>query len=352
MSDDCFTIKKVYDRKTKEELDVDKLCFDSIIHEYSNTKKRIFRLFHDNVLITRNNSFMCEYECKTCSRLQVVTLNNMCRKKNKNIMFCMTCKEHDPDKSHPGEKQSLYDRLLNDQKDFDKEDDDFKMNYFRKHLSNEEFMNLSSKIRSFQNDKFSNLEDFEYFPCVKIGNQNRFNPYLYDKTRDVLEKCCYIKFVCECCGSTFKSRDLFSQKNKYKLLCNDCSFTNNILKIRYTTTFSGKRIRFQSHFEKKFIDFCNENEIEIENGPNVSYTFDKQRVYRVGFQLPSIKFLIEVQDNHTRHKKQIEDGKWESKINAVKTFLVNNEQYNQFLMIYPRNFADIKKYILKKINKI
>jgi hypothetical protein len=246
----------------------------------------------------------------------------------------------------------LHLRLIEDEQDFEKEDDDFKNNYFRKHLTRDEFERIRHKIYSFQHEKFADLSHFEYYPCVKIGNQSRFCPYMYDKTRDVLEKIQYIYYDCDCCGGRFYNRDLYIQKNKYKILCSDCNFTNNTFKLRNTTNCRDEKIQYQSQFEKKFICFCNEHNIIVQNGPVIHYDFNGLKRYKVDFQLPELKILVEIKDNHIWHKQNLETGKWQAKQSAVEMFVENNSSYNTFMLIYPKTYADKKEIILKKANKI
>ncbi len=321
---------------------------------------------------------MCEYKCINCNRHNIVTLNNISKKLNKGTVKCATCKEYDIDKREKqsdfmkqnalyvrnGEtltnkdlvnditKLSIVEKLNQDQNEFDNEDDDFKESYFRKHLTYSEFERIRNKIVSFQHEKFQNLDNFIYYPCVKIPNQTRYNPYLYDKNRDVLEKIIYIHFTCECCGEEFFNRDLYIQKNKHKILCSECNFTNNVFKIRTHINMNNEKILYQSKFEKKFIEFCNTNNILVKNGPTMQYNFNGLRKYKVDFELPQLHILIECKDNHIWHKQNLKNGKWQAKEAAVKQFIDNSSEYNEFMMIFPKSFIENTNYILHMTNKI
>ena len=367
-----FTLKTVYDRTTKEHLDVSKLKTEKHSSNYSNTKTPFYRLFYDDKLIKRNNNYMCAYECHNCSRTNIVSLNNIIRKLNQGKKNCSTCKEYEPVKRSlqsefmkvngakvrnkemfravDQQQPSLLDKLLQDQTDFDQEDDEYKANYFRKHLTFEEFERIRSKIVSFHHEKFTNIHGFRYFPCVKIGNQTKYNPYLYDPMRDVLEKIVYIHYVCDCCGTTFFNRDLYIQKNKYKLLCNECNFTNNTFKVRNTKNINGETVRYQSKLEKKFIDFCTSNGLVLKNGPYIPYVFNGIKTYRIDFELPDKKLLVETKDNHIWHQKNIKSGKWQAKQQAACDYAEYHGM--EFMMVYPRSFIDSTKMILRKANKI
>ena len=315
-------IKAVYDRTTHEHLDIGNLNVNTIVS------------------IKKHNNLMCEYECMNCKRLNIVTLNNVSRKFKKNIFNCATCKEYEglAIKDTKQIKVNLLSRLQTNQLEFENEDDDFKKMYFRKHLTIEEFERIRERITSFQHDKFDTLSNFVYFPCVKIPNQTQYNPYLYDKTRDVLEKIIYIHFKCECCECVFFNRDLYIQKNKLKLLCNECNFTNNVFNIRSSVNFNNEKLVYKSKVEKKLIDFCNNNGIIITNGP---YSLNGLKKYKVDFHLPSLNVLIMMCKND---KQQLCNGK-----------LNNNEllkHYNEIIMISSKSFVEKTNYILKLTNKI
>lgn len=375
MSSEWFTLKSVYDKHTKNSIDVSRIKVDKFTSMYSNTKIPTYRLFFDDKVIKKNNTFMCEYECKSCNRLNVVTLNNIARKLNKGMLKCSTCKEYDVEKR---EKQSLYmqengamirlgmevkeksqrnqvsliEKLNSNYTEFNNEDDDFKVNYFRKHLTSEEFERIQQKIVSFQHDKFSTMSNFVYYPCVKISNQTKYNPYLYDKTRDVLEKITYINFRCENCDDVFFNRDIYIQKNKYKILCNNCNFTNNVFKIRTSKNILGEKLQYQSKFELKFICFCNENGIVVKNGPIIPYEFNGTKKYKVDFSLPDIQLLVEIKDNHIWHKQNLQSGKWQAKQNAALQFVKSISEHHRFMMIFPKNYLENTTSILKMANKI
>lgn len=229
-------IKAIYKRDTKEQIDLKSINLNKI---------------------SRNNNFMCEYECSTCKRTNLVTFNVFTQKVKKQICICTTC-------SHTG-KQSLVDKLSDDNKEFKKQSIEFKRNYFRKYLTPEEFTHIKNHMKSFQHEKFTNLDDFEYYPCVKTGDPCRYLPFLYDTKRDALEKIININFCCETCGEIFFNRELYAQKNKYKILCSSCGFTNNTFKLKNTINYRNEKVTYKSLFEKRFIDFCNDNKIVIRN---------------------------------------------------------------------------------------
>lgn len=368
-----FDIVKVYDKITKEVIPNDKINIKTYLSPSSNIKTEVLRIFINDIVIKKNNSLMVEYKCNKCNRINIVCLNNLTRKLNNNTEYCNTCKNQEDNKYKKHHefmldnskniinglyeknilnKVSLSEKILNDEKLFENMDDDFKDNYFRKHMTQKEFDLIKPKIISFQNNKFTDLSNFEYYPCVSIPNQMQFNPYLYDKTRDVLEKITYITFKCDNCEENFCNRDLNIQKNKYRILCKNCNFTNNTFKIRTTKNINGDIIKYQSKFELKLINFCNENNIILTNGPNIKYNLqNKEKIYRVDFMINSLGLLIECKDNHHWHKQNIETGQWNSKETAAKNYVLNNN-LNKYLIIFPHNYMNMINYIRTLADKI
>ena len=175
---------------------------------------------------------------------------------------------------------------------FDLMDEDYKDDYFTKHLTNIEFNNIKDKIISIQNDKFRDINKFIYHPTIKIFNQTQFNPYLLDIERNVIEKPIYLKFRCEKCNSIGKYKNLYNFKNKIKLFCNTCLLCNKTFKIRGYKNINNEKITYQSKLELKFIKYCNKNNILIENGPTIYYKWngkDNLR-YIVDFYIPELKY--------------------------------------------------------------
>lgn len=364
---------------------------NKIQHKYSNTKVPLYRFFFnknstDNFtefeenIITRNNHYNITYKCIKCDSIHKVALNNILRKINNNITNCKICKEYEELKRNNHSiklktyyyniknntnqdiklenkiKIKLIDKLDNDKTKFDNIDDEFKDNYFRRNMDNQEFEYIRKKIISFQNKKFIMTDDFVYYPCVSISNQTRFSPYLYSKINNNIEKIVNIELKCENCSSIFISKNLHSHKNKIKALCKDCNLTNNIFKIRSFKNLANETICYQSKFELKFIRYCNENKILVINGPKISYNREnsnKSHSYRVDFAIPKLKLLIEIKDNHIWHRDQVASGKWEEKVKGVDNFLQNKHMYNdviyeKYIIIFPKNYVNECKNILNK----
>jgi hypothetical protein len=369
-------IIEVKNKKTEEALDLSKLCIDKIAHMYSNTKVPVYRFFYKENLIKKNNDYQIKHKCIMCDSIRDVALNNALRKINKNIIRCYTCKELDKfkkqnqceymkntfknhgkvvQKMSENNNITLLEKLKFDEKIFDNYDDDFKDNYFKRNMTIEEFNYIKPKIISIQNGKYNLNEnnDLVYYPIVSISNQTRFCSYLYSVSRNSLEKIHGLLIKCDNCESLFKSKDLHSHKNKIKTLCIECNLTNNIFKIRSYTNFSNEKILYQSKFELKFIRFCNEHKIYIINGPKINYYWNnKIRTYKIDFAIPKLKYLIEIKDNHCWHIDNLNTGKWQSKEEGAQKYIESNENYDKFIMIFPKNYVNLTKKIFEEHSKL
>ena len=367
-------IVKVVYKDDNTNLTYNNITYSKIIHKYSNTKKAIYRLYIDNKLIKRNNSYRVHYKCICCDTINIVNFNNIVKKINKNIYRCKMCSILDIDrrknhslfmretflkngcvKSNKVKKNKIGVLLFleNSNNEFNNMDDDYKDDYYNRHLTFDEFSNIKDKIISFQNDKFLDINNFKYYPTVRISNQTYFNPYLLDISRNILEKPNYIKLRCDKCNNVYTHRDLFKLKNKIKLYCQDCTFCNRTFKIRSLKNIDNNKITYQSKLELKFIKYCNKNNILIENGPIIIYSWDNKNKLRyiVDFYIPKLNYLIELKDYHHWHKQQIKNGKWDCKLKAVNELLKSNK-YNKFILITTKNFMEKLKQIRQDINKI
>jgi hypothetical protein len=363
------SILEIRDKIKSEIIPLEQCSIQKISSLYSNTKVPIYKLVINTKPISRNNTYLVKYKCLTCSIIQEITLNLFIRKIHKQIVRCDACKNKDSEKCQnqskfmkdnyvkikdmvyetnhkPVKSVSITEQLQNSESDWNNETAEFKDNYFKKHLTAEEFNNIKRHIISFGNDKLCNLIEWTYFPFYRIYNQTRYTPMLINLKESSIEKPNYCKFLCENCECTFIHRDLFILKDRHKIFCQTCLLTNKTFKIRSLKLKDGTKILWQSVPERRFISWCVENNIKIQNGPSIEYIFqDKTHVYRVDFQLPELRMLIEIKDNHCWHKAQVLSGKFLKKETAAIKW--GQENSYTFHVVYPKNVQSIKESILK-----
>jgi hypothetical protein len=363
------SIVSIRDKKTQTNLSWKLLSIEKVFAKFSNTKTPIYKLIIDNKAISRNNSLVVKYKCLTCEVQQEISLNLFMRKVNQEGSRCVSCRNLEDGKR---EKQSLFmkenasniiageyekkekkklkelsleNHLQKSQEDWEIEDDDFKDSFFHIHLTGEDFKRIRSKIINIGNGKVCDLSGWSYEPCYRVFNQTKYTPMLVNMNANQVEKPLYISFICENCDCKFTHRDLETVKNKIKIFCKDCSFTNKTFRIRKMLLKNGESICWQSIFEKRFIEWCDSNNIAIKNGPNISYFFqEKRRTYRVDFELPQHRQLVEIKDNHCWHKEQVENGKFSAKEKSAIEWAKENGYTYQ--VVFPKTLADFKKQLL------
>jgi len=337
--------------------------------KYSNTKIQLYKIQLDGKILPRSTPYKVTYKCIVCSVVTTFNLGNLRRKANEGKLRCYRCKEMDISKR---QKQSEFMTktykdngkvkpkiklvIVNDGKykmhtsnfEFEKTSVDFKHKYFERHMTLPEFENIRTKIISVQNGKYD-ITNFIYCPHIIVHNQTKFNPSLYDPNTSTYIKPSYITYICEICNELFTNRDLYTQKGRTKLMCNNCNLCNNVYKVRPMENIVGTRITYQSKMELKFVLFCEQNGIVVENGPNLKYHWNgNTHTYRVDFFIPVLNALVEIKADHCWHREQVENGKWQAKLDAV-TASVKKKIHSMYFLIFPKNYEENIAYILDKI---
>jgi len=349
--------------KTEKAEDLSALPRSLVIqtHPSSNTKVAVVRFLLDRNVVARNNDLVVGYTCLHCGVRNDITLNLYIRKVSKNIRCCNACKNQDAQKRSehsaymlgerdPAPKETqwkekpLAQRVDESDQMFREEDSEFQTSYFLQHFTVDEFARVRGKLLSVGNGKLTDLSGWAYLPHYRVWNQTKFTPMLVHLESNRIEKPAYVQWRCEECDALFTNRDLEVQKNKYRILCLDCGFCNRTFKVRSMTTPFGK-LRYQSVQERRCIEWCVEKGIPIENGPKLSYTFDSRtHWYKVDFQLPSLRVLLELKDNHIWHNRQVQSGKWGNKEAAARGWAAAHGW--TYDMVFPKTWSKWKEDIL------
>lgn len=323
------------------------------------SKVPVVRFLLEDKVIGRNNDLLIGYDCWNCGVRNEITLNLYLRKVSKNVRCCNACKNLDDKKRADhvaymlGEREvvpsetrwmdkPLSQRCTESNDMFQLEDLAFQTSYFLNHMTQDEFARIRGKLRSVGNGKLTDLSGWDYLPHYRVWNQSKYTPMLVNGNQ--IEKPAYVQWSCEECDTSFINRDLEIQKNRLRILCADCGFCNRTFKVRSMMTPFGK-IRYQSIQERRCVEWCVEKGIAIANGPRISYMFGtRTHVYKVDFQIPSLKALIEIKDNHVWHKQQIESGKWGKKESAARAWA--EEHGWTYEMVFPKTLSKWKEEIL------
>jgi len=339
------------------------------VNKYYEKKNSIWHVDLNGKHLSKRDKYNFEIKCISCSNIQQVGTTQFLRKINKCGLRCYLCRNSSPSKK---EKQSHFmknnmfagknyvprqnenkNRTFDQKRQesqylFDQLDDDFKDDYFKYHLTDEDYTRILPHIQGFHNGKLSNVNDYIYIPVFAVNNQMRFSSFLYDKKADSLFKAHQPILKCENCHEIWRAKSLEKFKNDLKITCKTCSFTNKTFCIRKTKNCQNEMILYQSRLELKFINWCNVNNIFVKNGPVIEYDFHgKKKKYRVDFQIENL--LIEIKDNHIWYKNDLKSGKMLAKENAVKKELENGK-YDYFFLMTPRKWLETIKQIRYSLN--
>lgn len=326
--------------------------------KYSSHNEKSIRLFVDNVIVPKIK-YRLEYKCLCGNIINILEIKYLVKKQIK----CKFCREDEEKrknqsefitnsfkengrviKKYREEKKILSNiELINlSNIEFNKESNEFKKNYFINNCTFEEFNNHKKSIISINN---INIFDLELILYIKCPNHKKYSQYIYNKKDDILVRFKNIKYICESCKKDFLSSTTRLPKeklSKQKILCRDCSFSNNTFKVKNIKNINGDRINYQSKPELDLINFCNENSILIKNGPNILYIFNKkEKIYKVDFMINNM--LIELKDWHIWHKRQILSGKWKIKEESAINYCKNNNL--EYKLIFIKELEEFKNSI-------
>ena len=346
------SITRVFEKHTGKEYDSKLLTAKKTSKQYSNTTIPVYTLLFNNVTLKNKNHIAVEYRCITCQTPTTVALGNFKRKLNKDLKKCIHC-QFGEQENHLSNQAciSTIEKIKNAQLEFENEDDDFKHMYFRKHLTKDDFERIKKTIVSIQNGIISQ-QDFtklEYYPITRVYNQTKYLPCMYDAEKDTFVKLNFITYKCELCESKFINKDLFIQKNKFKILCEDCNFCNDTITVKTTKNAFDESLTYKSKCELKFINYCNKNRIRVINGPKITYNWNNQeKTFKINFYIPDLGHLVELNDNH-EFKKNIKCEKWKVKEEAAKNYCQHNNF--TFKLIHTKNYTKECSYISKELSK-
>lgn len=354
-------IISIRNKHTGESVPFTNIEISSGVHMYSSRKESPkMCLYINGKHASKHTPYLISYECGTCHSHVEVGMSQIIRHLQKEKPRCRYCVNLEEEKrlnqsifmsnketnkdiiTHVNisslskkELKSVYEKEFAEEIDHDE--------YYSYHLTEEEFQRLRHGIISIS-------ETVEYWPVWKCNNQMRYTAMTYNPVTDHIDKVYNLKCKCDVCDTIFPIKNLHSLKNKYKLLCKECSFCRFIFKKRSIVNLRGEKVVVQCKQEINFVYWCNENNIIVINGPKLKYVWKEINcTYHVDFELPEINWLIELKDNHCWHQRQVESGKWGAKENVAKA-----QKGKHFIVVYPKTWMEVAKDILRefKLKKI
>lgn len=328
--------------ENKVPIEIKDIKLEFSCNKYSSKKNSIYHITLNDKHLSKRCKYNIKYSCVSCHAIHIVGTTQFLRKVNKCSHRCNLCVNTDEKKRLEHKeflqnyhklptKLSLQEQQRESIQAFDEYDDDFKENYYKQHLTDDDYKRISKNIISIQNGKFT-VQDLEFWSVFKTNNQMLFTSVFYDKNNDVIIKANQPILKCDNCTQEWRAKGLEKFKNCYRILCKDCTLCNRTYKIRNTQNCIRECVLYQSQPEYKFINWCNNSGIIVRNGPYIPYVFDgKTRKYRVDFQINDI--LIEI-----GHQLQLETGKWKAKEDAVYEE-ISKGFYKEYYLITPKNWV-------------
>lgn len=333
------------------------------LDKYSSVKKKTNRLFIDGCVVKTKNKKV-SFVCDGCNDKSIISLKKYLLKTNH---ICSLCKNNQIDKrlEHSEYIKKCYSdnnkvipkvkkktKIINENNktfieksnlQFEKETDSYKNIYYKKHLRLSEYLNIKDKIYSINGIVLKN--DIEYFEHLKTNNQMKYSSYIYDSKYKKFTCVNNVKLFCDNCNKLFNTtRKIKSKIHNLKILCPKCYLCNRTFKIRNVKNIKGEKITYQSKPELKLVNYCNNNNILIEDGPVINYNFNNKILkYYTDYYIPSIKTIIEIKDNHIWHKEQVKTGKWDQKEKNAKIYAKENNI--NYLLLFTDNFEEFLKLL-------
>ena len=321
-----------------------RLEFDN--NKYSAKKLAVWQILVNGKRLTKLSKFIFQYNCVSCGSKYSLCPMALIRKVNKCGLTCLECELHpvlhQPHMSYVEKRDAAI-------KAFNAMDDDYKSEYFKGHLTPDDYTRISRNIIGFQNGKIKDFENIEYWPVYNSTNQLAFTHIMYNTHTQTVFKPHQPIMKCDNCDKHWRAETLEKFKNHYKIYCPQCCNTRHTT-FRYHTTknINNSQILYCSQQELKFINWCNNNGTLINNGPNINYEFTgRTKAYRIGFLMG--KTLIDIKDNIWQRDEE-PSANWQAKESAARS-LVAAGQYHEYIIITPKTWITSIKYLKTQINQ-
>lgn len=320
-------ILKVYDSEDNE-ISYTNLTIVKENRKFSSTESLV--VYIDNVALTVSQvrSYKVLYKCR-CGREHKILLVRYLRK---TAIWCRHCvQDYSFDtyiisnKKGKPKKEKIVKKF-----DFYLESEEFKKNYFRNHLSKEEFYKYLPYVYSINHIKIEGKQ-IKYIEAEQTANQQKYtSKVIIDGVKQWLNS---FEVKCAVCGKIF-SMHSFNIRNKdlNHIECAECRFSNKRYKIQ---NYKNTNITYQSQLEYDFIEKCIENNIKIQNCFKIKYTFNnKVHTYIPDFYLPDYKLIIELKSENQYYRADLKSGKIDTKNKAAIAYAKEHGMDFKFLFNY------------------
>lgn len=316
--------------KDDKKLEYSCLEFRYFKHKYSNFSGNTINLFLDDNYISNNSTYI-KYKC-SCGKINNILLKRFLTKKTLSCRYCSNENIKIPKLKLIKKELTNGEIIEKSNISFNKESNIFREKYFEKHLTVNEFNLIKNKIYSIDGILY---KDYVFYEHISNYNHYKYSQKVLINDKFISFK--KVKFYCDCCSKVFSTSRDYKKKSSVDILCRRCHFNNKVFNIKKSFNINGDIITYQSLLELRLIEYCNKNNILIEDGKNIDYKFNgKILKYYIDFYLPEKNLLVEIKDNHCWYKKEVETGKWEAKMLGVKN-LLKNINY-KYILVFKKDF--------------
>lgn len=314
--------KKVYNKKENiVKLNLEKLSY--------NESDKHFHFIYDGIIIKRDNNYQVSYNCITCNRENIVSLNNLVKKIEKRTKHCFNCINNC--------KESLVNKIENDADYFHNKLDDKNKRIFKKKMVTEkQFERLRSQLLSFNKEKYDNFNDIIYISYYRPTESLKYyESCLYNKKTDSIFRAVDFKVLCRHCKYCFNIESLKPYRNQKYIYCKMCISKIGSTKFRYESNINGENIAYKTKMQLKFIKYCNNNEIICINGPRDIIIENFPEPIYIDFKVGN--YFIDIVGNKEYQEEESEKTKF------LRSYIVDGK----YIIIYPHNYVKYTRLFKK-----
>lgn len=345
-------ITSIKDKKIGGEVELNTLMI-----QCDDISTNLHHFLINGCVIRRKNNYVVSFACPTCKRKNVVALNNLTSKIQRNISTCSTCATvnqnynknleisfQNTESSYVGNTTDLWRKIQQDERAFRDQSEEFKAQYMRKHMNQESFQRIKASILSYQHGKFRNVTDVMYIPYFRNSPSPKcFEPMFYDVKRDTVEKPVCVQLECNFCGYQFMERGIMQFRNKHHVLCNRCITEFSPCKAKKELNVHGDSVSYRTKLQHKLLKYCLLNNLLIASGPKdimFVHTDGTHRTTTIHYSLPSVSVYVDVVGNLEFQ------GVDSPRVVRLKEFA--RECNFQYVQLHPKNYVKMTRQWLKQ----
>lgn len=340
-------ILSVYD-ENDDEIIYNDITYKIEKRPHSSVKSVVIYIDGKSLTRDQTRSYKVMYLCR-CGRKHKILLQKYLLKKK---LYCINCVQDRSYDDHIIANKIGKNKIQKPiKKEFDEYDDEFKYNYSKNHLSNQEFYKYLPHIYKINNTIItqSNIKYIVYYYAEHTTNQHKFTSKISFDSGLHIESIKDVYLQCDTCNRIFRVHfNNIRLQDINNICCIRCKLANTTYPIR---KYKNTNITYQSGIEKEFLDFCFNNGIKVENGKEISYQFNgKMKTYITDFYLPKIKYIIELKAKNKFYRDDLKSGKIEAKNSAANIYA---KQYNlHFKFVFDYELHDFFQQLLNETDSL